>query len=562
MSAQEPVPAGPATRPRHNPRRLHQRLTVQRWIHLLVAAMAVLVLCCAGAGAALMNRTSDATDRLVDRVTPARAQTLRLQAALLDQETGVRGYLLTRDRQFLLPYERGRAAERTTAEEVRSLIAGEPRLSRDLAAVRAAARDWRQDQAEPLIAAVDGKNPPDRDRFEESKKDFDRIRALFTIQNRHLDQERAATRAEVERARTVRDYAFVAMLAVFLLCGVALAVLMHFAVARPLSALRAASRRVSDGDFDHRIPAQGPRDINEVGQVVEEMRRRVVEELATSRAQQKQLARQAADLDAQTVELRRSNAELEQFAYVASHDLQEPLRKVASFCQLIEKRYGDKLDERGGQYIAFAVDGAKRMQILINDLLTFSRVGRLNDARETLGLDAALDEGLANISASVEESGAAVERPGTLPELTGDPTLLAMLWQNLVGNAIKFRHPDRAPRVRITCEPGEKDGTWQFAVADNGIGIPEEFAEKVFVIFQRLHGRDTYSGTGIGLALCKKIVEYHGGHIWVDTSADQGTRVCFTLSAPVAAPASASDAASAAAGEPAGSAPPPEGTRP
>ena len=162
-------------------------------------------------------------------------------------------------------------------------------------------------------------------------------------------------------------------------------------------------------------------------------------------------ARQAAELDVQAAELRRSNGELEQFAYVASHDLQEPLRKVASFCQLLEKRYSDKLDERGLQYIAFAVDGAKRMQTLINDLLTFSRVGRAGDVRVPLPLDQPLDAALTSLSAAIEESSAVIERPGPLPEVTGDPTLLAMLWQNLIGNAIKFRATGRAPVVTVTC---------------------------------------------------------------------------------------------------------------
>ncbi|MER5973834.1 ATP-binding protein [Streptomyces sp. NPDC002055] len=549
MTEQEPAPAGPAARA---PKvRFHQRLTVQSWIHVLIAAMAVLVLTCAGVGAALLSRTGEATDRLVDRISPARASTLRLQTALVDQETGIRGYLLSRDRQFLLPYDRGRATERAAVRRIESLVGNDPRLARDLHGVVAAARDWRRDQAEPLIAAVRRDEKPDQERIEQSKRSFDRVRVRFSEQNRHLDELRAETRAQVERSESVRDGALAAMLAVFLLSGVALAVLMHIAVAGPLGALRTASRRVAAGDFEHRIPAHGPRDINEVGQVVEEMRRRVVAELATSRAQQDLLKQQAADLDAQTMELRRSNAELEQFAYVASHDLQEPLRKVASFCQLIDKRYGDQLDERGTQYIAFAVDGAKRMQVLINDLLTFSRVGRLNDADEEVDLGRTLDKALANLGASVEESGAEVERPAELPRITGDPTLLAMLWQNLVGNALKFRDPDRPPVVRISCE-SEAESGWRFTVEDNGIGIPEEFADKVFVIFQRLHGRDTYGGTGIGLALCKKIVEHHGGRIWVDTGGDVGTRICFTLPGLAPAPSEDTGGDSTAVAVPAG----------
>jgi light-regulated signal transduction histidine kinase (bacteriophytochrome) len=263
---------------------------------------------------------------------------------------------------------------------------------------------------------------------------------------------------------------------------------------------------------------------------VEAMRSELVSALESARSSQATATRQAADLDAQQGELLRSNAELEQFAYVASHDLQEPLRKVASFCQLLEKRYGDQLDDRGRQYIGFAVDGAKRLQVLINDLLTFSRVGRADDERfrMRLPMDVALDSALAALSTTIEETGAVIERPEKLPAVLGDATLLAMLWQNLIANAIKFRSPERSPLVRIP-PAVEEDGKLQFSIEDNGIGIPPEFAEKVFIIFQRLHGRDVYPGTGIGLALCKRIVEHHGGEISLDPDFAQGTRICFTL---------------------------------
>ena len=218
---------------------------------------------------------------------------------------------------------------------------------------------------------------------------------------------------------------------------------------------------------------------------------------------------------------------------------------MASFCQLLEKRYGDQLDERGLQYIAFAVDGAKRMQVLINDLLTFSRVGRSSELHESLPLDRPLDTALNSLSVAIEDADAVIERPERLPEVLGDPTLLAMLWQNLIGNAIKFRAPGRAPLVQIAAA-AQRDGGWQFAVTDNGIGIPPEFAEKVFVIFQRLHGRGVYPGTGIGLALCKRIVEQHGGEMHLDTTYSDGTRICFTLPAADAAPGSGTSTGSEA----------------
>jgi PAS domain S-box-containing protein len=225
-------------------------------------------------------------------------------------------------------------------------------------------------------------------------------------------------------------------------------------------------------------------------------------------------------------ELKRSNSELEQFAYVASHDLQEPLRKVASFCQMLELRYGEQLDDRAREYIAFAVDGAKRMQDLINDLLAFSRVGRIGTPHGEVPLRAVLDGVRRDLGAAIEETGARVE-VGDLPTVRGDPTLLAVVFRNLIANAIKFRG-DEPPRVVVSAD---RDGDmWDFTVSDNGIGIEPEYAERIFVIFQRLHTRQAYEGTGIGLALCRKIVEHHGGRIWLAAPRNgAGATFRFTL---------------------------------
>ncbi|MFF1699418.1 CHASE3 domain-containing protein [Streptomyces sp. NPDC058257] len=493
--------------------------------------MVLLVVIGTVVGARLLGQTAEVTDQLVDRLQPARTQAYRLQTALVNQETGVRGYAITADRQFLDPFTQGKRDEARAAARLRDLVGDRPRLMADLDAVQREAADWRRAYAEPLVSEVTPGEP--RSVAEENagrgKEVFDGIRTVWSAQNADLARAVEVGNDELDRTRSVRTVILGAMVAVFVLAGAALAFLVHTLVARPLAALRVSSRQVARGDFDHVITVEGPPDLRAVAADVEDMRQQIVEELGASRRQQNTLTQQAADLDSQAVELRRSNAELEQFAYVASHDLQEPLRKVASFCQLLDKRYGDALDDRAKQYIDFAVDGAKRMQVLINDLLTFSRVGRLNDARVPVDLDQSLSKALANLDASVQDTGALVERPGNLPEIIGDPTLLTMLWQNLVGNAVKFHHPERPPRIRITCEEDESSGTWNLRVTDNGIGIPQEFAEKVFVIFQRLHGRDTYGGTGIGLALCKKIVEHHGGHIWVDSGYAGGTRICFTL---------------------------------
>lgn len=225
-------------------------------------------------------------------------------------------------------------------------------------------------------------------------------------------------------------------------------------------------------------------------------------------------------------ELARSNAELEQFAYVASHDLQEPLRMVSSYTQLLAKRFPDKLDKDANEFIAYAVDGAARMQRLIQDLLLYSRVGR-GAALAPCELQAAYDLALRNLRLALEESQAQVTHD-PLPQVMGDTGQLAQLLQNLIGNALKFRG-ERAPTVHVSAE---RDGAmWRIGVRDNGIGIEPEYHQRIFVIFQRLHTRERYAGTGIGLAICKKIVERHAGRIWVESQPGQGTTFFFTLAA-------------------------------
>jgi PAS domain S-box-containing protein len=231
-------------------------------------------------------------------------------------------------------------------------------------------------------------------------------------------------------------------------------------------------------------------------------------------------------LAAHAKELERSNAELEQFAYVASHDLQEPLRMVASYCQLLQRRYKGKLDQDADEFIGYAVEGAGRMQRMINDLLTYSRVGR-RAAMARLPLAEAVAGAVANLQAAIADTGATVEA-GELPVIVGDKLLLTQLLQNLVGNALKFRGEEP---VRVRVEATREEAFWRIAVSDNGIGIAPEYQHKIFLIFQRLHDRGKYPGTGIGLAICKKVVEHHGGRIWVESEPGQGSRFCFTLPA-------------------------------
>ena len=230
-------------------------------------------------------------------------------------------------------------------------------------------------------------------------------------------------------------------------------------------------------------------------------------------------------LKQQAAELARSNADLQQFAYVASHDLQEPLRMVASYTQLLARRYRGKLDQDADDFINFAVDGATRMQQLINDLLAYSRVETRGKEFSPTNCDEVVDLVIGDLSAAIAEAAAVVTRD-SLPTVMADASQLGQLFQNLIANAVKYRR-DEPPRVHVSAE--RDDGGWRFAVQDNGIGIDRQYFDRIFVIFQRLHGKGDYPGTGIGLAICKKIVERHGGRIWVESEPGQGTTFYFTI---------------------------------
>jgi signal transduction histidine kinase len=227
-----------------------------------------------------------------------------------------------------------------------------------------------------------------------------------------------------------------------------------------------------------------------------------------------------------SAELARSNADLQQFAYVASHDLQEPLRAVSSFSQLLARRYQGKLDSDADDFITFMVDGATRMQTLINDLLAFSRIGTRGNPFAPVECENILQTARANLDVAIAESGAVITHD-PLPALVADQTQLTQLFQNLFSNAIKFRRPEEAPRIHVSAK--RQGGAWRLSVRDNGIGIDPQYFDRIFIIFQRLHGREKYAGTGIGLAICKKIVERHGGRIWVESEREKGSTFHFVI---------------------------------
>ncbi|HZE62024.1 MAG TPA: PAS domain S-box protein [Burkholderiales bacterium] len=286
-----------------------------------------------------------------------------------------------------------------------------------------------------------------------------------------------------------------------------------------------------DFEMERPNPAGGTRWISVSGEPVFDADGRctgyrgVGSDITARKQQEAELKRAHDDLAKKAEELQRSNAELEQFAYVASHDLQEPLRMVSSYTQLLGKRYGDKLQGDAQEFMHYIVDGAARMKQLIEDLLAYSRVGTKGKEFKSVPVEAPLRKAITNLRAAIEESSAAVTWD-PLPSVDADEMQLAQLFQNLMGNALKFRGSG-VPRIHVSAE--EQDGEWHLTLADNGIGIEPQYFERIFMLFQRLHTMGEYPGTGIGLAICKKVVERHGGRIWVTSTLGEGSQFHITL---------------------------------
>ncbi|MBE1531942.1 sensor histidine kinase [Actinomadura algeriensis] len=485
----------------------------------------LLALAFALAGAALYQN-DEAREELVGKVSRATLEQFDVTSSLNAQDSTIRSYAADGGAEALAGFHTAVEREDAAAARMRRLLAGVPGGDEVVALLdrtEADAAEWRAAFAGPLIDRGPGAGLTDEQE--------DRGRLLFDAVRGDVQRlQQAITMLHDDAADRLRDrgraslWATGVALGIVVLAVAVTAVVIRRTVLQPVSSMTGRVRAVAQGDFAHPLDVSGPAELHELAAIIDAMRRRIIEEWGTS-------VHAAVQLNEQAEELRRSNAELEQFAYVASHDLQEPLRKVASFCQMIERRYGDQLDDRGRQYIEFAVDGAKRMQALINDLLGFSRVGRMSRIEAAVDLNEIARQAVSNLDALVEETGATVDL-GELPSVPGDRSQLTQLFQNLVGNAIKFRREGVAPHVSIAAE--HRDGEWEFRCGDNGIGIEPRYADRIFLIFQRLHQRDEYSGTGIGLALCKKIIEYHGGRIWLDTDerADDGPGTTFRWTLP------------------------------
>jgi signal transduction histidine kinase len=494
--------------------------TLARRLRAALFALCVLLLLSGLVLVSVLRQADRALSNQAQRTFPARLAASQLLTSLVDQETGLRGYALTGDERFLEPYRKGLVDEEGIRARLDSYVRpGDPaRLA--LVTVDATITAWRDQYASLRLGDATRAGADGTIQF--GRQLFDRVRQSNAALDSELARQVTAAHNEADRDRHLLVVVLAVMAVALVTAVVGLQRALQTTVLRPMSRLAAQVAVVSHGEHAASIRPEGPPDIREMAVGVESMRLELVGVLAEVEQQRRGLERRAG-------ELARSNADLEQFAYVASHDLQEPLRKVASFCQLLEQRYGGQLDDRADQYIAFAVDGAKRMQLLINDLLTFSRVGRTSEGFVPVDLPTLITKAWDGLEDRVLQSGGRleVELNACLQPVLGDPTLLQMLLGNIIGNALKYRREDLSPVVRVSATT--EGPMLRVNVTDNGIGIPQEYADKVFVIFQRLHGRDEYEGTGIGLALAKKVVEFHGGTIGLLPSPNGGTCVSFTL---------------------------------
>ncbi|MET8157383.1 ATP-binding protein [Sphaerisporangium sp. NPDC005289] len=501
------------------------RLPLGRWF--AITGMLVALAFALGSAVTVMTveRLRVARVSVVDVIDPAVLHTLEISTALSTQESSIRAFGRTNEEQYLRDYRQGLQAEAAATARLAALVTrmADPGVRAGFDRLTVASAAWRRDYADVVIAKVPTLKTGTATTYAAvNTLRFGAVRAALSAQQDRLGDLHDVGSARIEAGWKTFYLVLLVIGLVFVGAAVAFTLIVRYIVLRPISQLTHQVRAVAQGDFEHQLQVRRPAELAELSGRVDAMRGRMLREWRRAAEAQRLLSDQAA-------ELRRSNAELEQFAYVASHDLQEPLRKVASFTQMLEQRYGHQLDERAKQYVTFAVDGAKRMQLLINDLLNLSRVGRVGGEKAPTDMEKVLDTAVGNVSAKIEDTDAVVTHD-PMPTVFGDRVLLTQLLQNLIGNALKFRS-ERTPHIHISAR--QEGDMWEFACADNGIGIDSKYADRIFLIFQRLHPRDVYPGTGIGLALCRKIVEYHGGKIWLDEPdpGNPGTTFRWTLPA-------------------------------
>jgi signal transduction histidine kinase len=471
--------------------------------------------------------------RLALRSQEAIAAGQELQKTVVSMDTGVRGFVANGSPHALAPWYGGLRDYPAQSRHLERLVSDVPSQRAAAAGAQAAIVDYVDLWARPLIAlarsrpavarSVSG-NATGRERVDAIRRRFE---ALF-------GSERAVATKREQRAESRSDLAeglATGGVALALAAALALALYLGRAIVRPVRRVAGAAEQIAGGDLQARVRTRRVDEFGDLARAFNSM----AQALESGRSQ----------LMAQTQELERSNRELDHFASVTSHDLKEPLITVARFAELLKRRYGGRLDATADQIVDAIVAGSDRMQALIRDLLEYSRVGHGEPRREPTSFEALLESTRANLEGKLsEQAGTLTADP--LPVVEGDPKQLAQVLQNLVSNGLKFSDGG-PPRVHVSAVA--ENGGWRFSVRDNGIGIDPAHAARIFQPFERLHAQDRYEGTGIGLAICQKIVERHGGRIWVDSAPGEGSTFHFTLPSRDSGAAPSAAAAARAASE-------------
>ena len=470
----------------------------------------------------------------VDETVRAISLADETRAALTDMETGYRGFLLVGRENFLDPYVVGRGA---AANGLAALIAeaSDPLQRARWQEIGERAARWQTEITEPRIAlrrqAPEGAAPPpglvEIVGRGDGKQHFDDIRVLITQaiadEERRLAERTAA--AALANVRLLGTLVLGTLLGVVV--GVVAAVLLARDVVGPTQRMAAVATRIANGELGQRVGLERRDELGQSAAAFDYMADRLEANINRLEQSESELLRQQAELE-------RSNRELQDFASVASHDLQEPLRKVQAFGDRLVRRYGGDLPPEARDYLERMQAASARMQTLINDLLAFSRVNTQGRPFTEVPLDQVVRQVVADLEVRVQQADATVDIE-PLPVVEADPIQMRQLFQNLIANGLKFARPEVPPVVRITSEAAD-DGMVRICVDDNGIGFDEKYLDRIFTIFQRLHSRDEYEGTGIGLAVCRRIVERHGGEITARSTPGQGSTFIFTLPTPTPAP--------------------------
>ena len=476
------------------------------------------------------------TTRGNDEASASVAHTLQVIALaeetegdLVDMETGYRGFLLTGQEQFLDPYTAGLASYPDRLRQLEELTADNPPQVARWRNIADLTQQWTQQITEPRIAlrrqvpagALPSAELVDLVGAGGGRDQFTAIRQVFD-QAIAAEQGLLATRLDDAQAANQRLFATLLVGTAFaLLVGVSAALLLTRDITEAVERVAAAAMAVAGGDLKRRIRLDRHDEVGQAADAIDEMADRLQATIID-------LENSSAELLRKQVELERSNRELQDFASVASHDLQEPLRKVRAFGDRLSAKYGSELTDQGRDYLARMQDAAARMQALINDLLTFSRVTTRAQPFVAVDLNDLVRQVASDLEVRIQQSDATLEIE-PLPTLDADPLQMRQLFQNLLTNALKFQRPDVAPVVRVYSDAAEDADGVRVCVQDNGIGFDEKYLDRIFTIFQRLHGRIEYEGTGVGLAVCRKIVERHGGTITAHSTPGEGATFIVSL---------------------------------